>query len=399
MPRYLRTMVETLVLLVVLVAIAYRMRPPVEAPATDAPVALRVAEAEARLASVAERVTAEPRTAVVLGDSSLLDHGTLRPEKTLAVMLEGAGGQAGVPLRVLAAPGFDAVAYYLLADALSARRPGAVVLIANLQTFSDSWFRNLRIKHPDLVAFVRPTRALEAIALPLDEAGVSDASVLTMPLLRRLRVPELPAMLRGYREAFRSRLSGAAAPPLRRQPALAPGAGKRVPPGGGVGRPWPRRAAPPRPGAGRLPKPPPTRTRPRGPATWTSSPFRRTDLYPAALNRDAPAVDVMAAAVRALTARGVRTIVVLAPLHLQALKLTGAYARRDVAGAVAVVRAVSVESGAAVIDLTEALPEETYFSDAYTHFTEEGNRLVTDALIGALASMLAPATSRLDGDP
>jgi hypothetical protein len=458
MPRYLRTAAYTLVMLGVIVALGYRWRPAPPAPAgDDEPAALHVEEVEATLAALGARVAAEPRTAVVLGDSSLLGHRTLPPDETLAVMLEQEGARADVPLQVFAAPGFDAVAYYTLADALAALHPAAVVLVANLQAFSDSWFRNLKIKHPDLVAFVRPTRALEVIALPLDEAGISDASALTMPMLRWLGAPELPATLRDYRDAFRARLDGAGAAPVpARLPAFAPGArrpsaeggrgGKRVrprPPAGDaepgalpprlgpkaqrerggkrlwplppVSRPRPAAATdaagdrlPPPAGLGQgphaapakragSPRPAPGARRPRGTGTWATSPFRRLDLYPSALARGAPAVEVMAAAVRAFTAHGLRTIVVLAPLHLQALRLTGAYDRRHVADAVDLVRAASLENGAEVVDLTEALPEESYFSDAYTHFTAEGNRLVASMLVPRLSALLPAVESRPAG--
>ena len=45
-------------------------------------------------------------------------------------------------------------------------------------------------------------------------------------------------------------------------------------------------------------------------------------------------------------------------------------------GVVAIHAAQRLESGGEVLDLTEALPQESYFSDAYTHFTEDGNRIV-----------------------
>jgi hypothetical protein len=77
-------------------------------------------------------------------------------------MLEAAGAPAGATIRVVARDGFDAVAYYLLVDEIAALRPAAVVLTANLQSFTDSWFRQTRMKHPQLAAFVRPTRVWRA---------------------------------------------------------------------------------------------------------------------------------------------------------------------------------------------------------------------------------------------
>jgi hypothetical protein len=122
----------------------------------------------------------------------------------------------------------------------------------------------------------------------------------------------------------------------------------------------------------------------RGTAATQHERVLRYDLYPDHLKRDHATVQVLAATVRDLHAREVPTIVVLAPINLQALQTTGNYQRRDVAGAVALVAEVVTTSGGIVIDLTTALPRESYFTDAYTHFGADGNRIVAIEMLGKL---------------
>ena len=118
--------------------------------------------------------------------------------------------------------------------------------------------------------------------------------------------------------------------------------------------------------------------------------YRFMDLYPANLGREQSTVRVLGATVRDLVGRDVRTIVLLAPLHLQALRVTGAYKQRDLPRAVRVVDEVVVASGGTVVDLTEVLPQESFFVDRYTHFTVEGNRVVLDRLLEDLRRILGP---------
>ena len=120
------------------------------------------------LASLRNEAAKGGRLVVVLGDSSLRWHPPLGPDETLTAMLEREGEKAGVTIRVVAYDGLDAVAYYLLVDEIAALRPAAVVLTTNLQSFTDSWFSHVRMKHPQLAAFVRPTRLPESISLPLE---------------------------------------------------------------------------------------------------------------------------------------------------------------------------------------------------------------------------------------
>jgi sirohydrochlorin ferrochelatase len=100
-------------------------------------------------------------------------------------------------------------------------------------------------------------------------------------------------------------------------------------------------------------------------------------------------VQLLAATVQDLRARGTRVIVVLAPLHLQALQSTGAFVQRDVPGALARIRDAVRAHGGTVVDLSPALPSETYFTDAYTHFSAAGNHLIAGAMLADLARVLA----------
>jgi hypothetical protein len=115
------------------------------------------------------------------------------------------------------------------------------------------------------------------------------------------------------------------------------------------------------------------------------------DLYPANLDATQSTVQVLAATVRDLTRRGVRTIVFMAPLHVQAAKLTGAYTQRNLPQAVQVVGAATTENGGDYVDLSELLPQETYFVDRYTHFNADGNRLVRDKLLDEVARIVGGA--------
>lgn len=386
MARPLRTVTYFVVVLLAATWLAVRRAPPSPVPEADRDVT--VERMEATLASLRASLAAHPDTVIVLGDSSMLNHFVLPQEDTLEFILEADAPRAGLPLRVVAYNGFDPVAYYLLADQIAALRPRAVVLIANLQAFTDSWFRHPRMKHPQLAAYVRPARVLQAMALPLELAGISDSSLAVKPFLRLVGASQVPEILDGYRERFDAELdrflgqapkttadadaaetapapSGAAgiAAPTAPTPPTAPGAGI---PGRGFGRP-----------------PVPGRFVP-------TSAFRRLDLYPSHLKRDQSTVRVLEATVRDLVANDIRTIVLLTPLHLLALKTTGAYQQRDIDGALALIRDVSVTSGATTIDLTQELPQERYFTDEFTHFTGEGNRIVAARLIAEVTRALAP---------
>jgi hypothetical protein len=64
------------------------------------------------------------------------------------------------------------------------------------------------------------------------------------------------------------------------------------------------------------------------------------------------------------------------------------YERRDIGGAIAQLETTETAAGGQPIDLSELLPEERYFIDAYTHFTDEGVAIVSAATLRALAGML-----------
>ena len=389
MARPIRTVVYVVLLLVAVGWLAARAAPPLATDEVERDVS--AAEMDATLAALHAETARGAPLVIVLGDSSLRWHPPLEKNETLTAMLEAAAVPAGATIRVLARDGFDAVAYYLLVDEVAALRPAAVVLTANLQSFTDSWFRQTRMKHPQLAAFVRPTRVWRAMALPLEEAGIDDASLLLDPAWRALGVSDLPEKIDGYRTRIRERLDGVAA--AGAAAALAEGGvayAVEAPPAPtalpmvGTGRPQRRRAVPP------------TGTAPGGGAgpMQANMAFRFMDLYPAKLKPDQATVRVLGAAVRDLAARDVRTIVMLAPVHLQAAKLTGAYVQRDLPGAVRVISDEARTSGAAVVDLSEVLPEESFFIDRYTHFTAAGNRLVADRLVATLGPILTNETGR-----
>jgi hypothetical protein len=387
MSRPVRTVAYLVVLLLAAVWLAERHPPPPLAPTPGTERDVTVERMEETLASLRASLTSNPDTVIVLGDSSFLDHFVLKREQTLAFLLEAEAPQAALSVRVVAYSGFDAVAYYLLADEIAALHPRAVVLTANLQALTDSWFRNPRMKHPQLTAFVRPTRVPEAMGLPLDLAGISDLSLATMPMLRLFGATEVPEILEGYRERFRGDIDRLLGLWWAAMTEGGPGTAAAA----ALDRPRSEDAAvlaiaagPPTAGAPRQ------RRRGKGlaPGTWLTSPFRRLDLYPDHLGREQASVRVLGASVRDLVARGVRTVVLIAPLHLQALQLTGAYQRRDITGAVALIRDVTVENGATPLDLTEALPQEIYFTDAHTHFTVEGNRIVVAQILAELRRVL-----------
>lgn len=170
-------------------------------------------------------------------------------------------------------------------------------------------------------------------------------------------------------------------------PAVAPPPAAVSPPS--VAVPPPAAVLPPRArGRRALPAAPGGALKPQGPAGAQNA-LRRFDLYPWRLAREQANVRVLAATLHDLAARDVRTIVVLPPVHVQALRMTGMYAMRDVPGAVALLRDVTTDNRATPIDLTELLPLETYFTDAFTHFTPEGNRMVTAAILAELRRVLA----------
>ncbi|HEY2387800.1 MAG TPA: hypothetical protein VGK30_12625 [Candidatus Binatia bacterium] len=366
MARPVRIAAYTAALLVSLALIA-KHRPPSPAPGDDDG-NVTVARMEVALTPVRARIARDPRNVVVVGDSSMLSHYTLPPDETLAALLEHDAPTHGLSVSAVAFEGFDAVAYYLLADELAALHPRAVVLIANLQTFTAAWFRRTHMKHPQLAAFVRPRRALEAMLLPLEQAGITNASLVVLPILRLLGASTMPAALNGYRVRFHDALDTAATS-VRAGDAIADAAPLAPGP-----LPGPKRRLPPQAGI-----------RPQG----GESAFRRVDLYPQHLRRDQATIQILAAAVRDLRRHGVRVVVALAPIHLQALQMTGALTGRDIPGALTLVREITRARGGISIDLSEALPRGTYFTDVYTHFSADGNRLVAEAMLTQLANALA----------
>jgi hypothetical protein len=116
------------------------------------------------------------------------------------------------------------------------------------------------------------------------------------------------------------------------------------------------------------------------------------DLYPDRLQPEQSTVRVLRATVRDLVARDVPTIVMLAPMHLQAARVTGAYTGRNLPQAIRVIDEMTIANGGAFLDLAEILPLESFFIDRYTHLTAQGNRLVADRLLEELRRGLAPGT-------
>lgn len=412
MARPLRTVFYVVLLLWVIVWLAGRTAPAL-APTLPGAIQhdVRVPEMEEALTSLRASVESDPGTIVVLGDSALLDHLVLGREDTLASMLEREAPRAGLAMRVLAYPGFDSIAYYLLVDELAALRPRAVVLIANLQAFTDSWFRAVRLKHPQLAAFVRPSRMLEAMALPLERASISDAMLALKPALRVFGASDLPEKLDAQRQRFRDafdrllRVGARTATRVSDTAFAADVDGAAMPaPTSVPSRPFATPANRPTPGSA-VPSPNTTGTAAAGnaaatppsahvrirPGDPTMAAFQRADLYPNRLQRDEAPIQLLAATVRDLVARDVRTIVVVLPLHMQALQATGAYRQRDLAGAIALIGDVVTAGGGTAIDLTKTLPQESYFTDEYTHFGVDGNRIVTTEILAEVRRALGEA--------
>lgn len=389
MTRTLRIATYTVVLLVGILVLAVRHRPAPSEP-DERTKAVSVSEMEHTLSELRAALRQEPETVLVVGDSSLIEHEVLGPKQTIRNMLEAQGAAAGIPIRVLARRGFDGVAYYSLADTFVALRPRAIVLLGNLQAFTDTWFRNQQIKHPDLVAFLNLWRVPQALSLPLELAGITDATIASLPVLRLVGMTDLPDALREWRSHFHDTVLDSLGP----RPASASEnvAGIQAPPAGQA-TPAPRPPVPRVPAMGPVPG---GRGRRKAgifqPGIWVTSPFRHPEYYPDHLDPADPAVRVFTAAVRRLSSAGVRTIVLLAPVHLQALRMTTAYKTRDIPGTIRVLREASEANGAMVLDLTHTIGEERFFVDAYTHLNEEGNRIVVEEALRQLPALLPSAT-------
>ena len=391
MTRTLRIVSYTAAFLLVTLVLAVRHRPAMPEHAENTK-AVGVAEMEHTLAALRTAVDQDPATVLLVGDSSLVEHEVLAPEQTIRHMLETRGAAVGAPIRVLARHGFDGVAYYSLADSFVALRPRAIVLLTNLQAFTNTWFRNVKIKHPDLVAFLKPWHVPQALALPLERAGIADATIASLPLLRLIGMTDLPEALRDWRLQFHdSMLKGLGPRPAEASEGVA---GKAAPPSGQVG-PAPTIPAPHVPAMGPVPggrgAPPKAMFQP---GIWVTSPFKHPEYYPAHLDPAAPPVRVFTAALRRLHAAGVPTIVLLAPVHIQALRMNTGYTTRDIPGTIRVLREASEANGAMVLDLTHAIGEERLFVDAYTHLNEEGNRMVVDETLRQLPGLLPPPQGR-----
>ena len=387
MARALSIASYTVAILVVVFVLAARHPPALPAREEDTK-AVGVAEMARTLGELRTALDRDPATVLLVGDSSLIEHEVLAPEQTFRNMIETRGAAAGTPIRVLARRGFDGVAYYSLADAFVTLRPRAVVLLGNLQAFTDAWFGNTKIKHPDLVAFLRPWHVPQALALPLESAGIADATVASLPLLRLVGMTDLPEALRDWRTHFHDTMMDRLGP----QPAEASdgAAGNPAPPSGGQAAPIAPVPAPRVPPMG--PVPGGRGVRPKAmfqQGLWVTSPFKHPEYYPDHLDAEAPAVRVFAAALRRLSRAGVRTIVLLAPVHLQALRMNTAYKTRDIPGTISVLREVSEANGAAVIDATHTIGEERLFVDAYTHLNEDGNRIFVDETLRQLSALLS----------
>jgi hypothetical protein len=427
--RPLRIVIYGVLMLVAVVWLAARAAPPiaVDQNARD----ITIAAMEATLADLRRATAEQGPLVIVLGDSSLGWHPPLGPGEDLSTLLEAEGARVGLPLHVVQRDGFDAVAYYLLVDAIAALRPKAVVLTANLQSFTEQWFKRTNMKHPQLAAFVRPTRLWGAMRLPLELAGITDASLVVKPVFRVLGASDVPERIDGYRTRIRegidawlagggrARLAGGVAYAHMEAPAPV------VPPPGAAA-PAPRQApvpgaAPAKPGtvpalpsAPAVAPPPPAKpgvmvpapgTIPRPGRRGRNAPapgrpflargaYRFMDLYPSNLDPGQSTVRVHGATVRDLTRRGVRTIVFLAPLHVQAAKLTGAWTQQKMPEAVQIVRTATIDNGGEFVDLAEALPQESYFVDRYTHFTADGNRRVRDELLDEIVRLVGGGTPK-----
>ncbi len=411
--RPIRIVVYALLMLVALVWAAARSAPPIVVADEDRDVT--IAAMDETLAELRRATAEHGPLVIVLGDSSLGWHPPLGAGESLKDMLVREGERVGLPIRVVQHDGYDAVAYYLLVDQLAALRPAAVVLTANLQSFTNEWFRRARMKHPQLAAFIRPVRVPAAMQLPLELAGISDASLVVKPVFRALGASDVPEQIDGYRTRIREGLDDWLRQTAKRAMAAGSVAWAEPPPAApGVAAPAAGAAAAPVPvpAVGTPAAPAPTRppmvplpgVMPGKKARGANAPalgapvmvkgaFRFMDLYPADLDADQSTVQVFAATVHDLVARGVRTVVFLAPLHLQAAQMTNAYVDRKLPQAEQVVRTLTVDNGGHFVDLAEVLPLESYFVDRYTHFTADGNRIVLDKLLAELGVILGRSAS------
>src|SRR5262249_37687913 len=158
---------------------------------------------------------------------------------------------------------------------------------------------------PYRAAFLSFRQIPEALALPLEETGITASDIILLPFARLFRLCEAADALGSYREYFRHK-SDFPGPDIQ-------------PPG-----------------------------------------QKFTDRYPDHLTAAAPRVAMFAAAIRHLRRRGVPAIVLIQPVHVDGLKKEGLYDRLAIDHGLEALRKTAIDNDARVIDLSFSLTEDGF---------------------------------------
>lgn len=312
----------------------------------------------------------------LVGDSVLLaDVGTKPVGMEVARAFRLRGERSLRPtFQTLAWPGLGPIAEYCLADEIVDARPNVVVLEANL--------RGLRggplgpIGFPELAGYIRSARLLEAMSLPLADAGITLDRLLFYRAIvaggfERERVELLDRQARALHlrdkleEAVEAKMGSRALFDRRLSIAIGGYSQSLV---HGRNRAQEREL------------------------------MKALDAAVGGLSPDSARLRVLAATVRSIRKAGIPVLVWVAPVNVEYLQSIGV--RVDgIARSVAAIRTAVVGAGAAFADLHWLLPDAA-FRDSGDHVTTEGP-VDGSAILGSrLASEIAPlvrGTERLPG--
>jgi hypothetical protein len=297
-----------------------------------------------------------------LGDSMLIGN---RPGRRVPDQLQGAVDRIGgtTPIRVhsFAERGTGPFDFYFIADRLADAQPDQVIIPFNLAALSESW--RAAFARPRLSGLLPPSRLGEALALPLEPIGLTADRLLS----------SVAVVWAGAEGPWRNLVARQAQlGPAHRQVAALVATG--------LGSDAEQRFAL---AAFRYPET--LRRLPGGRRSNQNGIAHRYGRALGGVGPDFPALQLLGAAIRVLSERGIQVLVYANPTNVRHIEAQGSANPKGLARTLASTEAVAEREGARFLDLHDLLPDAG-FRDLAGHL-QANERIDGPAL---LAERIAP---------
>jgi hypothetical protein len=283
------------------------------------------------LAGPSKQAPESPNRVAWLGDSTIMD--PFAYPWVLGKRIDGS------ETSVMALPGIDAFAFYCALDhELDRTRPKVLGLVAHVGNIHRGYGKPVN----DLVSELPVAELPSAIALPLDEFGLTVPQLLLFRVLRWPWAEQALFFLDGIHRLARSALIERWAGPEYLPPL----------------------------------------------DNWNEMMRGVSVTYSAPFSARTAKVQFLAATVRRARDRGVRALVVVEPLPVHQLQATGHYDAALFAARIAALRGEIERAGGTLVDLHDAIPADG-FRDAVGHMNEQGHARAAERLREPMARLLA----------